>query len=758
MTERVCDQCAERNGYGTTFCASCGAFLAWDEGERSGLERGNDEHGSAEVTVIRPPPQTLDPAAGLFRVAAEATGLTVAVTGEPSTLGVRITNTSTIVEGFLVEALDAPSWLVVDASEVRLLPDTEELVTVSLRVASGPTVPAQQVHVGLRLRPVSQPSAYADLGVVVTVPVVDGPVVLRAEPRLLRLRDCTTAECVVVASSGSNRPVRLRFAGSDPELAVTFAFTPPVLELGPGDSGSVRLEVTAPAPEPGQEAARILTVTGTDGSQSTETTITLQQATTARIDDAPVVLEAEPSLVRVRDTTVGQLRILADNRGGREWAHLWLKAGDPERLVRVTWAQGQLHVPPGRIAYADARLEAPLPDPGTEVSRTVTITATDGRRTSTTTAMFVQGASASAMETLTVRVDPSVVRVRDADGATVQVVIDNRRGRSGVRVALAGADPERVLGFSFAAPVVDVGPGQVRAFPLGVGSARPQPGQEQTRPFTVTATAGDSSVEASGTLVQSASRSPMESLVVRLDPTVLRLRNRRRGTVGVILDNRRGTQPVQVRMSGDDPENALRFVFTPALLTVAAGATAPTLATVRAPSPAAGPEVTRPFVIVAADAWTQVQSEGSIIASASSRRPLARMLCTLLGALAMVAGSFQTWLVASSRRGVDLDAGRIAGAFGAKFDLGGFERLLSAGLVISALGVLVLFGLAGASGRLSRGAAVLGVLVLVALFVALGLVGIDVTPDLGALLVIAGCVAGYVGGALRPAARGHRVG
>ena len=332
-----------------------------------------------------------DTTEGRFRVVVEQAAATVAATGEPAVLTVRVTNTSTIVDGYAVEAPEAPTWLIVESDEVQLLPGTEEALSVRMRVVSPTLVPAQQLRLVLSIRSTSQAPAHLDLPVLVTVPVLDVPVGLRAEPRLLRVRDRDTAACtVLVDNSRSNRPAKLQFSGSDPEQAVRFRFEPAALEVGPGASGSVQLTVTAAGPDPGQEISRILTVSALDGARTVETLITLQQARTVRVQDPPVTLEVVPSLVRVRDTTVGLARVVADNRGGTEWAHLELKASDPERLVRVTWASPQLHVPPGQTAQAEARFEAPLPDAGTEVSRTVTVTVMNGRQTSTATATFVQ--------------------------------------------------------------------------------------------------------------------------------------------------------------------------------------------------------------------------------------------------------------------------------------------------------------------------------------------------------------------------------
>ena len=110
------------------------------------------------------------------------------------------------------------------------------------------------------------------------------------------------------------------------------------------------------------------------------------------------------------------------------------------------------------------------------MSRLLTVTSLDrAGRTATTTATLVQAASASPMSTLGLRIEPSVVRVNDAESATVQVTLDNRRGRSGLRIFLDGHDPEGAIQFTFSPPVVDLGAGQVTAVFLRLYSWRPSP-------------------------------------------------------------------------------------------------------------------------------------------------------------------------------------------------------------------------------------------------------------------------------------------
>ena len=244
MAEYICDGCGEVNPVGTVFCISCHAFLAWDQVERDDrpeVEAAIDNPGAPTsateqnvetrmVPRIRvpataseakpaagfPSPQRVptDTTEGLFRIAAEQREVVVPPTGEAAVLTLRVMNTSAIVDGYVVESPDAPHWLQVEPAQLRLLPGSEEVLLARMRVSSTTLVPAQQLHVTLRIRSLSQAPAQAELPVQVTVPAIDAPVRLHAEPSVLRVRDRDTASCtVVVDNSMSNQLVQLRFSG-----------------------------------------------------------------------------------------------------------------------------------------------------------------------------------------------------------------------------------------------------------------------------------------------------------------------------------------------------------------------------------------------------------------------------------------------------------------------------------------------------------------------------------------------------------------
>jgi len=476
---------------------------------------------------------------------------------------------------------------------------------------------------------------------------------------------------------------------------------------------------------------------------------------TVPVIDVPVRLQPSPRLLRVRDHETGEFTVSVDNTSSNRPVRLRFSGTDPELAVRYHFDPPVLDVGPATTGSVRVVVVAPKPPPGEDVTRSLTVTANDGTRNVEAPITFQQSASVSAMATLALRVEPSIVRVQDADGANVQIVIDNRQGASGLRLFLEGRDPERAIGFSFNPPMVDVGPGQVQPVTVRLDAWRPQPGQEWTRQFTITASDGRTTVEGSGSLVQASSRAAIELLGIRVEPSVLRLANRRRGMLRATVDNRNGAQPVRVSLRGADPENIIRFAFNPGLVDVPPGQVAASAVTLTAPRPRGGQELTRPFTIMASDGRTETKAEGSLIQSRSASRPAWRIILTLLGAAAMIFGVLLPWRAATGDTGLDLTANMAIDVasriFRVNLTLGPLAAIanwVSVGAVIILLAFLMVFGLTGPKGGLSRKMAILAILLLIGVFVALAVTGQDFAPARGAFLTLAGCVTGYIGGLL----------
>ena len=663
MSVLVCEACGQENPAEARFCQRCHAFLGWDatqiglaasartdasptsgptttaDGQRSSeaaigaqeMPRVVDRTATApSSTAFQPTTRPAVDPQKVLRVEAPSSDVVVALDGSSSELVLQVRNCSDIVDGYEVDVSGAPVWLKVEAQPLRLLPDSTEPLAVRFRLVSESLVPAGQGTVRLRVRSLTQAPASQIVAVTVTVPVVEAPVAMRTEPRVVRVRDVDTARFVVnLDNSASNRTARLRLAGTDPELAVGFHFDPAELALGPGESARIRVVTTSPRPEPGAELTRSLTVSAIEGKRSVDAVVTLLQATSAVVEDPVVELAATPSLIRLRDAETTTLRVSVDNRAGRQWATLRLEAADPEHVVVAGWETSEIRVPPGRTSEVGLRLTAPLPEPGTEVSRAVTLTAADGRRVA----------------------------------------------RSQV------------------------------------------------------------------TLVQTASASPMTTLAVHLDPSVVRLPNRRRGSASVFVDNRHGQAPIRVSLRGDDPENTVAFTFTPAVLDVPAGQSVGSRVAFSAPRAPGGREITRSFTVAASDGRSAATACGTLIQSASDRRPWVRVLLTIAGGLAILLGVMLPF------------AGRVVTALGLDDDaleqalnveLGDLPALVSVGVLLMVLAGLMVFGLTGRSGRLTRWSALLAAAVLVAAAVIFSRFGLES----GVIVIGLGCVLGYIGGLL----------
>lgn len=535
----VCSTCGEQNTPDAQFCSSCRSYLGWQD---------HATQTTAPLVGAAPVPDGSSPSSGSqdvlpsprhgasaerdpFEAGIEVADAALTLDGAPATVSVNVANTSTVVDSYLVVAVDAPSWLEVRPGRAELLPSTSGTVATELRVVSRGLVPAQQLSVTLRISNTTGRSTYRDLPVVVTVPVVTAPIGVRTEPRLLRARDGAEGTCrVVVSNSGSNR-----------------------------------------------------------------------------------------------------------------WAQVRLSASDPEQVVRATWSTQQLQVPPEGEESTEVRFAAPAPEPGGEVSRTVTIVAREGHRQAEATVTFTQSASHAAIETL----------------------------------------------------------------------------------------------------------------ALRLDPSVLRLGGRRRGRLTAVVDNRRGRTVVGVTLSGHDPEESLRFELSPSSLQVQPGQEARVSVTVAAPRTPAGQEVTRPLTISASDGRADIRADGSVIQLASSRRGLARVVLTALGGLLMILGSLLRFVADTGSSAFDLTATQMAKEVDAthpefgipdQLNAGGVENVVSIGLFLIVLAGLLVFGLTGRSGRLTRVSALLGAVVVVATFVGSATLAGGSGPASGAVVAFIGCAVGYVGG------------
>lgn len=690
MAERTCETCGAKNDVAARFCATCDAYLGWDVGRSTlggdtltgtiprvvgsvttdaGEEPGDagagsspaasdgtdpwTVSGSGDVTGPRtttpyepaPQPAATDAAprpapGGTLRrdpPAVTVANPDVTITAEAAAeVELAIENTSNIVDGYVIEAVDPPAWLELAHPDTHLMPGEARTVRMSLAMRAGTLVLAQRVTIVAVVRSMEDPARSAEVRVLATVPPHGPRLALEAQPTLIRLEDADSGSFALrLDNRAANYPQTVELSGRDPENVVRFAFTPQVVEVPAGSMVEAAVTFAAPQPALGEQLSRQLTITATN-------------------DEGPIT-----ALVT---------------------------------LVQHT---------------APAPIDAPI----------------------------------------RVQLEPSTLRLVDAHEADFEVRIDNRGGHSGVTVALSGRDPERRLAFAFAPARFIAVPGHVTRAHARLRAVPPPRGTSATYPFTVVANHGTTDLEGSGVVEISTSAPAITTAALRVDPLNLNIGTRRRGVFGVTVDNRRGAEPLQVALSARSADGLGHATFTPPQLAVGAGAIAHARMVVSSPRPETRQGAVRRLEVTAADGLQSLTTTAELTQIAPDRRGPWSKVLTIIGALVVGFGALSPWFAGFTPLLPFIEWIRMligSSSFTAGPEV--VEPLLRLGLLVLALAML--FGLAGKAGGLTRKSAILVVLLTVSLLVFLAAMAFLPDLDFGLPVIWFGAVVGYVGGIL----------
>jgi hypothetical protein len=549
---------------------------------------------------------------------------------------------------------------------------------------------------------------------------------------------------------------RVEPVGAPPWLAVTVPPTP----LMPGDRTVVRVGLEARSDRlVVAQRLRLLLRLRPESAERVHTDV--QIALVVPPVGGPPGVRTEPAALRLRDAVQGRFTVHLDNRGSNHPRRYVLSGSDDEGVVRFTFAPRTVEVAPDGAAAVPVQITAPPPAAGERCERALTVRATaepaDRGPALTAIVRLTQETSAAPAEVpVRLRLEPSTLRTIDSPTAEVYVVVDNRAGHRDRLVRLAGRDPERRIGFAFEAAELWVPAGAERATRVRLHAPPPRPGEQTVQAFSLVATDGRRETEAAGSWEQRASPAAIATARLTLDPQKVVTRNAGTGRLQVLLDNRGSVFPLAVRLHGTDPERVVRFGFRPDVLEVPPGGVGRAEVRISAPRPDGGEVFTRPFAIVADAGHGTVEASGTFEQSAADRRPLWRVVLTVLGALLIVAGCFRDWLVAdpdSLLPGVSTVVNSVQSAA----EIAAPADVQEAGLLLRVLqpvertlallfAALMLFGLTGRTGRLTRVSGL--VVVLTTVVATLFWSSTGFRPDDGVLLVGLGGVIGFVGGLL----------
>ncbi|WP_136709669.1 DUF2905 domain-containing protein [Agromyces sp. H66] len=570
MAERTCETCGAKNDVGARFCATCDAYLGWDVGRSTlggdaltgtiprvvgtvptdttaaagtaaagtaaagttapGAGTGGSSAASGTATDV----PTVDGSGAVTEAAATEPAVTIPAEGEPepgdrdpsrydppdvdvttpevtiaqdapARVELSIENTSTIVDGYVIEAVDPPAWLELTHPDTHLMPGERRTVPVSLTMRPGVLVLAQRLTLAFVVRSMEDPRLTIDASVHVTVPPRGPRISLEARPTLIRLEDSGSGSLSLrLDNRGANYPQTVGLSGSDPESVVRFAFSPAVVEVPAGAMVEAAVNFTAPQPAPGQQLNRQLTVTASNDEGPITAIVTLVQHTTPAPVDQPIRVRLQPSTLRIADASDADFDVHVDNRGGHNGVTVSLAGNDPEHRLAFAFAPARFLAVPGHITRAHGRVRAHLPARGSTATHPFTVVASDGTNDVEASGVLEITSSAAAITTAELQVEPPKLNVGTRREGRFAVIVDNRRGAEPLHVTFSARSEDGMARATFAPPQLAVGPGGVGQSQLRVSSPHPPANQVGVRRLEVEATDGAQSLSAAAELTQTA--------------------------------------------------------------------------------------------------------------------------------------------------------------------------------------------------------------------------------------------------------------
>jgi hypothetical protein len=270
-----------------------------------------------------------------------------------------------------------------------------------------------------------------------------------------------------------------------------------------------------------------------------------------------------------------------------------------------------------------------------------------------------------------------------------------------------------------------------------------------TRPFRLLVTSAEdprTAAFADGTVTVA----PYHDVGTDLSPPIA---EGRRGSYRLALENR-GNAPVTIRVEATDDRRALDFRISHPVITLPPGGRGVVAVDARPQArTVSGPPATHPFRVVAQAGWDAPRSHDARLVHKPALPPFGpgwlavlRVVLTLLGALLMVVGAFADWF--PDVPGTELTyESYVESVFetDAPAPPGGVDSIfVSVGLLPLVLAVFVLLGLASRRGLLTRLAAGVGLLAMVAFAFTVANAGISLGA--GIYLVIVGAALALAGG------------
>jgi len=161
--------------------------------------------------------------------------------GEPVIFSVTVTNTGEVISGHRVRVLGLDRrWVRIDKEQFSLFPGATGAALVTLTMPPG--VPAGARRIAVQVREVTPPHSTSVVEIDLDVPAARA-VDMRLDP--VAVTGGRGATFGLVVENVGNTPVAGALGGLDPEEKVRFRFSPPHVDLGPGERAAVEMRLRA---------------------------------------------------------------------------------------------------------------------------------------------------------------------------------------------------------------------------------------------------------------------------------------------------------------------------------------------------------------------------------------------------------------------------------------------------------------------------------------------------------------------------------
>jgi len=194
--------------------------------------------------------------------------------GSATRLQVRVVNGTAVVDQFWIVVVGIEEHWAPGPQQVSLLPNQEGRAEIVVAVPREQAPQAGRRVIGVKVTSVADPSVSRVEEIALTIGAAPAAS-LTVQPQ--KVRGGHSGKLTASVVNAGNVPLRLGLRGEDTEQAVRFRFTPPTLEVPPGERATARVDVSAPRLLTGPEAQRTLTIVAEGGPQPLAVTATFAQ-------------------------------------------------------------------------------------------------------------------------------------------------------------------------------------------------------------------------------------------------------------------------------------------------------------------------------------------------------------------------------------------------------------------------------------------------------------------------------------------------